>query len=107
MRLFLPLLQVLADRLNKKRQFTFTPLDEGAETGYGFAENQVLNLECAFIGVERFRIRKKAANVVVCGDAIPPQKFSRPGARLAALGVVNALAREACASVILPSACNW
>src|ERR1700733_2430954 len=62
------------------------PLHEGAEPGYGFTQNQVLYLEGALIGVERFRIRKKATNVVVCDDAITAQKFPRPCDRLATLG---------------------
>src|ERR1700683_1951878 len=77
---------VLADRLNRKPQFTSIPLDEGAEPGYGFAENQVLYLKGAFVGVERFCIHKKAADVVVCGDAITAQKLARPRDCLAALG---------------------
>src|ERR1700675_4482028 len=36
------LLQLLADRLNKKPQFASIQLDEGAEPGYSFTENQVL-----------------------------------------------------------------
>jgi hypothetical protein len=80
------LLQSLADRLIKKPQFTSIPLHEGAEARYGFAENQVLYLEGAFIRVERFRIGKEAANVVIGGDAITAQKLPRPSDRLAALG---------------------
>src|SRR5712671_1254247 len=80
------LLQVLADRLNKRPEFSSVPLDECAEPGYGFAENQVLDLEGAFVGVERFRIGKEAGNVVVCDDAITAQQLPRPCDRLAALG---------------------
>src|SRR6266446_6489594 len=78
--------QFCQDKLNGKPQFTSIPLHEGAEPGYGFTENQVLNLEGAFVGVERFRIGKEAGNVVVCDDAITAQKFPRPRDRLAALG---------------------
>src|SRR6266478_2468745 len=78
--------QFCQDKLNGKPQFTSIPLDERAEPGYGFAENQVLNLEGAFVGVERFRIGKEAGNVVVCDDAVTTQKFPRPRDRLAALG---------------------
>src|SRR5258706_10174048 len=35
------LLQLLADRLDWKPQFSPLPLDEGAEPGYSFTENQV------------------------------------------------------------------
>ncbi len=69
-----------------KPQFSSVPLDEGAEPGYGFAENQVLYLEGPFVGVERFRIGKEAGNVVVCDDAITAQKLPRPRHGLAALG---------------------
>src|SRR5271154_2367180 len=80
------LLQLLADRLNKKPQLTSLPLDEGAEPGYGFTENEVLYLEGAFVRVKRFRIGKEAPDVVVRGDAITAQKLPRPRDRLAALG---------------------
>src|ERR1700687_1741494 len=40
----------------RNRELASLPLDEGAEPGYGLTENQVLYLERAFVGVERFRI---------------------------------------------------
>src|SRR6202035_2164652 len=69
------LLQFWRDRLNRKPQFTSIPLDEGAEARYGFTQNQVLYLEGAFVGVERFRIGKETTDVVVCDDAITAQKL--------------------------------
>src|ERR1700721_384486 len=80
------LIQLWQDRLNRKPQFTSIRLDEGAEPGYGFTKNQVLYLEGPFVGVERFRIGKEAANFVICGGAITPQKLPRPRDRLATLG---------------------
>src|SRR4051794_22538140 len=59
------LLQFWQDRLNRKLEFTSIPLDKGAEAGYGFANNQVLHLECAFVGIKSFRIREEAADIVV------------------------------------------
>src|SRR5882724_1157662 len=70
----------------RKSRFTSIPLNEGADAGYRFTENQVLHLESAFVGVERFRIGKEAGNVVVCGDTITAQELSSPRDRLAALG---------------------
>src|ERR1700680_4844106 len=80
------LLQFWQDKLNRKPPFTSLPLDEGAEPGYGFAEDQVLHLEGTFVRVESFRIGKEAGNVVICDDAITAQELSRPRDRLAALG---------------------
>jgi hypothetical protein len=47
-----------------------TPLDEGAQAGNGLAENQVLHLERALVGVESFRIHEESPDVVVSGDAV-------------------------------------
>src|SRR5882724_9682752 len=70
----------------RKSRFTSIPLDEGADAGYRFTENQVLHLEGAFVGVERFRMCEEAGDVVVCGDAVAAQELPRPRDRLAALG---------------------
>src|SRR5271154_5511688 len=67
-------------------ELTSIPLHERAEASYRLSENQVLHLECSFVGVERFRIGKETAYVVVCGNAITAQKLARPRDRLAALG---------------------
>src|SRR5580700_7276532 len=56
-----------------------------AQTGDGFADNQVLHLKCAFVGVERFGIGEEAGHVVVCDYAVSAQQLPGPGHRLAAL----------------------
>jgi len=72
------ILRVLADKLNKKkREFNFHPLHEGTEAGYGFAENQVLDLEGAFVGVERFRIGKEPGKRCSLRSMPLPPKSSR------------------------------
>src|SRR6266849_8733973 len=48
-------------------------LHEGTEAGNGLAENQVLHLERAFVGVERFGIGEEARHVVVCDYAVSAQ----------------------------------
>src|SRR5882724_7777411 len=86
MTFFAPLLlQFLANRLKKKPQFASIPLGEGAEPGYGFADDQVLHLERTFIGIKRFRICEEAAHVIVGGDTVPAAQLSRPCDRLATL----------------------
>src|SRR5580693_7473484 len=71
----------------RSKRFTFrNALNERAQTGDGFADNQVLHLKRAFVGVERFGICEEARNVVVCGYAVSSQQLSGPGHRLAALG---------------------
>src|SRR5882724_3164145 len=61
-------------------------LDEGAETGNGLAENQVLHLERALVGVESFRIHEEPPDVVLSGDAVAAEQLASPRDRLAALG---------------------
>src|ERR1700720_4366667 len=61
---------VLARQLNRKPQFTSIPLDESADPGYRFADNQVLHLECPFVGIKGFRICEETADVIVGGDAV-------------------------------------
>lgn len=63
-------------------EFTYIPLDEGAEARYGFSENQILDLECSFVGIERFRIREETTDVIVGRDAVAaaqlePTRLSR------------------------------
>src|ERR1700722_7600229 len=59
---------------------------EGAQTSDGFANNQILHLIRAFVGVERFAIRKEPRGLVVGDDAVAAQQLPRPGDGLAALG---------------------
>src|SRR6266446_2826654 len=61
-------------------------LDEGAEAGNGLADNQVLHLERALVGIESFRIYEKAPDVVVSGNAVAAEQLACPCDRLAALG---------------------
>src|ERR1700722_1542536 len=61
-------------------------LNESAQSGNGLAQNQVLHLEGALVGVQSFRIHKESPDVVVSGDAVAAEQLSRPRDRLAALG---------------------
>jgi len=45
-------------------------LQKGAEAGYGFAYYQVLHLEGALIGIERFAVVEEASDLVVGHDAV-------------------------------------
>src|SRR3954447_6348023 len=56
---------------------------EGAQTSDGFADDQILHLIRAFIGVERFGIREEACNIVVGDDAIAAQQLAAPRNSLA------------------------
>jgi hypothetical protein len=55
------------------------PLHEGAEARYGLADDQILHLARALVGVESFRIREEACDVVVEHDAVAAEQFARPG----------------------------
>src|SRR5260370_5072005 len=61
-------------------------LDESAETSNGFAENQVLHLERALVGVKSFRIHEESPDIVFSGDAVAAEQLACPGDRLAAVG---------------------
>src|SRR5229473_176423 len=58
-------------------------LHEGAEPSDGFADDQVLHLIRALVGIERFRIGEEARDVVVENDAVPAEDLPSPGDRLA------------------------
>src|SRR5260370_29130918 len=60
-------------------------LHEGTEPGDRFADDQVLHLERAFVGVERFAVGKKTSDLVVGDDAVAAQHLAGPGDRLATL----------------------
>ena len=71
-------------------------LHEGAEAGDGLADDQILHLISAFVGVERLGIGEEARDVVVGDDTVAAQQFAGPGDRLARLSAVqNALASAA------------
>src|SRR6266566_8606348 len=59
--------------------------DEGAEPGDRLADDQVLHLVGALVGVEGLGIGEKARGVVVGDDAVAAKQLARPGDRLAAL----------------------
>src|SRR6202140_5978827 len=52
--------------------------NEGAESGNRLADDQVLHLIRAFVGVEGFGNGKEAGNVVVRDDAIAAQYLAAP-----------------------------
>src|SRR5712671_1185356 len=56
---------------------------EGAEAGDGLADDQVLHLIRAFVGVERLGIVEEARDVVIGDDAVAPEDLTAPGYRLA------------------------
>src|SRR5271169_4095738 len=59
---------------------------EGAQASDGLADDQILHLICAFVGVERFAIRKEPRGLVVGDDAVAAEQLTSPGDGLAALG---------------------
>src|SRR5437016_2384686 len=69
-------------------------LDESAEAGNGLAENQVLHLEGALVGVESFRIHEEPPDVVLSGDAVAAEQLTRPRDRLATFGGSEGLGKR-------------
>src|SRR5229473_6372359 len=59
------------------------PSDESAEPGDRLADDQVLHLVGALVGVERLGIGEKARGVVVGDDAVAAEQLAPPGDRLA------------------------
>ena len=51
---------------------------EGAVTGDGFADDQILHLIGAFVGLQRLRIGKEAREIVVGDDASAAQDLAAP-----------------------------
>src|ERR1700760_3124121 len=60
--------------------------NEGAETRNGLADDQILHLKRALVGVERFAVRKKARDLVVGDNAVAAKQLAGPCNGLAALG---------------------
>src|SRR6185295_2704200 len=60
--------------------------DEGTEAGDGLADDEVLHLVGAFVGVERFGIGEEACDLVVAADAVAAQQLPGPGDSLPGLG---------------------
>src|SRR5882762_4023428 len=64
----------LSSELQQNRSLPFQKgSHESAEAGNGLAENQVLHLKRAFVGVERLGIGEEARHVVVCDYAVSAQ----------------------------------
>src|SRR5712692_3509465 len=82
-------------------------LHESAEAGNGLAENQVLHLEGALVGVEASASTKNRPTLYSAAMPLPPSNSRAQATVSRHLAVVNALANAACASVSLPSACSW
>src|SRR5262249_43020257 len=61
-------------------------LHKGAEDGDRFANDQVLHLIRALVGVKRFGISKETRDAVVGENAVASEQLSRPGDRLTRLG---------------------
>ena len=59
---------------------------EGAKPSYGLADDQVLHLEGALIGIERFAVVEEASDLVVGHDAVAAENFSGPRDGLTTLG---------------------
>src|SRR6266853_6612694 len=57
--------------------------DKGAEPGDRLADDQVLHLVGALVGVEGLGIGEKARGVVVGDDAVAAEQLAPPGDRLA------------------------
>src|SRR5262245_60875047 len=100
------------------RDFRDGGLNEGAEPGDRLADDEMLHLIGAFVGIERLGVREEARNVVIDEDAVAAEQLSRPGNRLAHLGrgerlgnrrlLVGklALVRELCCARHHALACN-
>jgi len=61
-------------------------LHKGAKSCYGLADDQVLHLIRALVGVERLGVSEEARDVIIDEDAVAAQQLSRPGDRLTRLG---------------------
>src|SRR5260221_10193834 len=85
----------LSSELQQNRSLPFQRgSHESAEAGNGLAENQVLHLKRAFVGVERFGIVEEARHVVVCDYAVSAQQLPGPGHRLSTLGRAEGLRKR-------------
>src|SRR5580704_3846536 len=66
---------------------------EGTQASDGLADDQILHLICAFVGVERFAIREEPRGLVVGDDAVAAEHLASPGDGLAALGRAERLGK--------------
>src|ERR1700733_2021946 len=67
---------------------------EGADAGDGLADDQILHLIRAFVGVQRFTIREEACRLVVGNDSVAADQLAGPGNRLAAFGCSERLGKR-------------
>src|ERR1700733_10287659 len=67
---------------------------EGADAGDSLADDQILHLIRAFIGVQRFTIREEACRLVVGNDSVAADQLAGPGNRLAAFGGSECLGKR-------------
>src|ERR1700758_2020772 len=74
------------DPRGTRKQTDENALQEGTQAGHGLADNQVLHLVGAFVGVEGFGVGEEASHVVVGDDAVSAAHLAGPSDRLAALG---------------------
>ena len=61
------------------------PLDEGAQAGDRFADDESIHLARPFVGVDGFGIGDKAADMIVEQNAIAPEQLAGVADSLAAL----------------------
>jgi hypothetical protein len=69
--------------------------DEGAVAGDGFADDQVLHLIGAFVGIQRLGIAEEARDIVVGDDAVAAQDLATPETVSRDFDVQNAFASAA------------
>src|SRR5215510_7810159 len=65
-----------------RRLFDVRPLNESGEPGDRLADDQVLHLIGAFVGIERLGVGEEARDVVIDDDAVAAEQLTRPGAGL-------------------------
>src|SRR5277367_1365036 len=66
---------------------------EGTQASDGLAEDQILHLICAFVGVERFAIREESRGLIVGDYAVAAEQLASPGNGLTALGCAERLGK--------------
>src|ERR1700744_3106563 len=68
--------------------------NECSESSDRLSDDQVLHLECAFVGIQGFAVGKETSGLVVGDDAIPAKKLAGPSDRLTALGSAERLGQR-------------
>src|ERR1700682_1488946 len=64
---------------------------EGADARHGLADDQILHLERAFVGIERFGICKEASDVGFDDNAVSTEQLASPRHRLTQSGCAERL----------------